>query len=148
MSLFNKKTDDSKKSAAKPAKDAAAPSMKDLYQGTASTTATKSGDKAQAGVKREFHRAHRVLVRPLITEKAANLGVINKYVFAVATDTNKIEVAKAVEATYGIKPTGVTIINMAGKRVRSGRIKGQRQDWKKAIVTLPAGKTINLYEGV
>jgi len=84
----------------------------------------------------------------LVTEKVSNLGALNKYVFAVAPKTNKVEVAKAVKEIYGIKPVNVNMIKMAGKKARYGRISGRRKDWKKAIVTLPAGQTIKIYEGV
>ena len=49
---------------------------------------------------------------------------------------------------YGITPVSVNIQNVRGKRVRFGRVRGKRKDWKKAIVTLPEGKTINVYDGV
>jgi large subunit ribosomal protein L23 len=88
------------------------------------------------------------LIKPLITEKAANVGSLNKYMFAVKKTANKIEVAKAINEVYGIMPDDVNIINVRGKKVRYGRIAGVRSDWKKAIITLPKGKTINIYEGV
>lgn len=89
-----------------------------------------------------------VLIKPAVTEKAGALNELNQYVFVVDRGANKITIAKAVEAFYGVKPVAVNIINMPGKKVVRGRIKGQRSDWKKAIVTLPAGKTIAIYEGV
>jgi len=92
--------------------------------------------------------AHRILIKPLITEKAGFLGHENKYVFEVAIGANKIEIAKAVEEVYSIKPVAVNVMNRDGKKVRRGREFGRRKDWKKAIVELPAGKTINIYEGV
>ncbi|MCF7820677.1 MAG: 50S ribosomal protein L23 [Candidatus Pacebacteria bacterium] len=92
--------------------------------------------------------AYKVLIKPLVTEKAANLSATNQYVFMVAKEANKIEVAKAVYEVYKIKPLGVNIVNNKGKRVRRGRQVGKRKDWKKAIVSLPAGKTLNIYEGV
>ncbi|MDD4332736.1 MAG: 50S ribosomal protein L23 [Patescibacteria group bacterium] len=95
-----------------------------------------------------FSQTYRIIVKPIITEKVTNLGVENKYAFAVARKANKIEIAKAIEETYGIKPLAVNIINMKGKQVRYGRMAGKRKDWKKAIVTLPEGKTIKVYEGV
>ncbi|MCU0679217.1 MAG: 50S ribosomal protein L23 [Planctomycetes bacterium] len=93
-------------------------------------------------------QAYRILIKPLVTEKAANLGAENKYVFAVAPSANKIEITKAVTQVYGIKPISVNIVRVKGKKVRYGRIRGERKDWKKAIIMLPAGKSINIYEGV
>lgn len=89
-----------------------------------------------------------VLIKPAVTEKAGTLNELNQYVFVVDRGANKITIAKAVEAFYGVKPVSINIINMSGKKVTRGRIKGQRSSWKKAIVTLPAGKTIAIYEGV
>ena len=89
-----------------------------------------------------------VLIKPVVTEKAAAVNQLNQYIFQVAKKANKIDIAKAITAFYGIEPVAVNIMNMPGKRVTRGRVKGQRCDWKKAIVTLPAGKTIEIYEGV
>ena len=124
----------------------ASKSMKELYGKSEVTTTTKEGKKVKK--ERKYGNAYRILVKPLITEKAANLGVENKYVFAVAIDANKVEIAKAVDELYGIKPVSVNIIKMQGKKVRQGRTIGRRKDWKKAIIALPKGKTINIYEGV
>ncbi|MFA6194208.1 MAG: 50S ribosomal protein L23 [Patescibacteria group bacterium] len=89
-----------------------------------------------------------MLVSPLITEKATTLVGENKYVFVVASGANKIEIAKAIKATYGVTPLQVNVINVSGKKVARGRIAGQRSDWRKAIVTLAKGEAIKIYEGV
>ena len=117
--------------------------MKDLYQNKEVKSAGNSDKKeTKAG------NAYRVLVRPLITEKATHQGVENKYIFEVALKANKIEVAKAIKEVYGVKPLAVNIIRNLGKNVRYGRMTGKRKDWKKAIVTLSQGETIKVYEGV
>ncbi len=118
-------------------------SMKDLYK-----KESKDKEKKQQKSERKYGLAYRVLLRPLITEKASIMGTENKYFFEVSRDANKVEIAKAIEEVYGVKPVSVNIINMKGKKVRFGRILGKRKDWKKAIVTLPEGKTIKIYEGV
>ncbi|MFZ4648326.1 MAG: 50S ribosomal protein L23 [Patescibacteria group bacterium] len=92
--------------------------------------------------------AYRVLVKPMITEKAAHLGTENKYVFMVSLDANKIEVAKAVNSVYGVKVEKVNLIRCEGKAVVRGRVKGKKKDFKKAIVTLAKGSSISIYEGV
>ncbi|MFA5318288.1 MAG: 50S ribosomal protein L23 [Patescibacteria group bacterium] len=120
-------------------------SMKDLYGQEEGKKRSGKGEQASKG---KFSQAYKVLVRPLITEKAANLGTENKYGFVVDGGANKISVAKAIEQVYGIKPVKVNIINIKGKKVRSRRLMGKRKDWRKAIVTLPKGKSINIYEGV
>jgi len=122
-------------------------SMKDLYKGEPKATkASQAADSKKPA--RQYGRAYRVLLKPLITEKAADLGAENKYVFAVASDANKIEITKAIDEVYGVKPVRVNIIKNQGKKVRYGRTFGKRKDWKKAIITLPKGKTIKVYEGV
>ncbi|MCX6714533.1 MAG: 50S ribosomal protein L23 [Candidatus Uhrbacteria bacterium] len=89
-----------------------------------------------------------VLIRPIVTEKSAILASKNSYVFAVAKSANKIEVAAAIRKMYGMLPESVNIQNVRGKYVRRGKVDGHRKAWKKAIVTLPKGKTLNIYEGV
>ena len=141
-------------SKAKPEKKDAEPkkkSMKDLYGGGQKKTSMKDekGLKARQKVPiRSFGDAYRIIIKPLITEKAANLGSENKYVFAVNLKSNKIEIAKAINEVYGVMPVQVNVISVKGKKVTYGRIIGQRKNWKKAIVTLPKGKTIKVYEGV
>lgn len=98
--------------------------------------------------KKKSMNAYKILLKPLVTEKAANMSADSKYIFEVAVNTNKIEVAKAVEAVYGEKPVSVNIMNYGGKKVTRGRYVGRRKDWRKAIVTLAKGKTINIYEGL
>jgi len=93
-------------------------------------------------------QAYRVLLKPLITEKGTYLAEHNKYLFEVYNYTNKQEIKKAVKAVYGVMPIKVNIINSAGKKVRHGKTNGVTRDKKKAIVTLPKGKNIEVYEGV
>ncbi len=120
-------------------------SMKDLYRDditkkTAKSKASKSGSR--------YDGAFRVLIKPLVTEKATDLTAKNKYVFTVANSANKIEVAKAINEVYGVKAVSVNIISMKGKAVSRGKVTGQRKDWKKAIVSLKKGDSIKIYEGV
>lgn len=113
---------------------------------------TKVADEKKDGLVSEKSKPvaifSSVLVRPLVTEKSAILASKNAYVFAVAKSANKIEVAKAIRSLYGVTPEAVNVQNVRGKYVRRGKIDGYRKAWKKAIVILPAGKTINIYEGV
>ncbi len=141
----SKKVVSDKKETKKTPKKAEDTSMKDLYQDkeVKSSTDTKSKkSKVNSSI------AYKVLVKPLVTEKATNLVSENKYAFIVSVNTNKLEVAKAVKSVYNVDVEGVNIIKMKGKRVSRGRIRGQRSDFKKAIVTLKKGQSINLYEGV
>lgn len=141
MALFGKenKTESKVKTRVK-AKVSSPSTMQDLYKEENSSKPAKAHPSRIAEVN--------VLVRPLVTEKATNLAASGKYVFVISEQANKISVAKAIEAVYGVKPVAVNIVNMEGKRVSRGRINGQRSDWRKAIVTLQSGQTIKIYEGV
>lgn len=83
-----------------------------------------------------------ILLKPVITEKASMSGT---YQFMVAPDANRVEVAKAFAALYNKVPRKVNILSVRGKSVRFGRLKGKRSNWKKAVVYLKKGETIDLY---
>ena len=91
----------------------------------------------------------KVIIRPLLTEKNAVLKEAqNKVVFEVAPDANKIEIKKAVEEAFQVSVKSVNVLNIRGKLKRLGRNMGRRRDWKKAVVTLNEGSTIEFFEGV
>ncbi len=96
--------------------------------------------------KQDTGRAFRILLRPVVTEKGTRLAAMQKYVFEVSPDTNKVEVRRAILALYGIRPVKVNLMNFAGKAVRYGRTTGRTKAWKKAIITLPAGQKIEYLE--
>lgn len=89
-----------------------------------------------------------ILVKPLVSEKAAIAETANTYTFVVTNDATKLTVKRAVKEVYGVMPIRVRMLNVQGKYVRFGRGYGRRSDWKKAIVTLPKGQTIRIHEGV
>jgi len=90
-----------------------------------------------------------IVRRARITEKATALREKqNGYLFEVARDANKIEVKKAVEAIFNVKVTSVRTLRVHGKPKKVGRHAGHRPDWKKAVVTLKKGETIELFEQV
>lgn len=89
-----------------------------------------------------------VLVQPLVTEKGTRQNTLNQYAFVVALSANKIDVQKAVEVVYHVRPVKVNMARVRGRKVRYGKTAGTTNAWKKAIVTLPKGKTIQIYEGV
>ena len=93
---------------------------------------------------------HQVILRPLITEKATRLKEASGTVcFEVARDANKIQIARAVTALFGVKVADVRVANREGKWKRMGRFLGQRKAWKKAYVRLAEGeKPIEFFEGV
>ena len=90
--------------------------------------------------------AREIIIRPLITEKSTTLMAEGKYVFEVAKAANKIEIAKAVSEIFKVKVADVNTINVEGKKKRMGRFVGKRYDFKKAIVKLAAGETIEFFE--
>ena len=94
--------------------------------------------------------AYDIVIRPIITEQSMEDLDIKKYVFEVAKDANKIEIAKAVEEIFGVKVAKVNTLNMQGKEKRTGRYPaGRRPSWKKAMVTLTGdSKSIEVFEGM
>ncbi|MBU0508701.1 50S ribosomal protein L23 [bacterium] len=90
-----------------------------------------------------------VLRKPLLTEKVAALqDKRNQYAFMVAPGANKIEIKRAVEQKYSVTVLQVNTMNVRGKVKRLGRFVGKRADWKKAVVTLKPGDTIELAQNV
>lgn len=87
-----------------------------------------------------------IIIRPLITEKSTTLMAEGKYVFEVAKAANKIEIAKAISQIFNVKVVSVNTVNVEGKVKRMGRSIGKRSDYKKAIVKLAAGETIEFFE--
>ena len=90
--------------------------------------------------------ARDIIIRPLITEKSTTLMAEGKYVFEVAKAANKIEIAKAISQIFNVKVASVNTVNVEGKVKRMGRSIGKRSDYKKAIVELAAGETIEFFE--
>ncbi len=94
--------------------------------------------------------AYDIVMKPIITEQSMEDGELKKYVFQVAVDANKIEIARAVEEIFGVKVAKVNTIRMDGKMKRTGSYPaGRRAQWKKAMVRLTAdSKTIEFFEGM
>jgi|TARA_B000000477_G_C5982138_1_gene181122 large subunit ribosomal protein L23 len=97
---------------------------------------------------------NKILIRPIFTEKMSRLEEERKYSFQVMPSANKLEIKKAVESKFGVKVKKVSTSNRIGKKknmtVRSDgrtiRTNGKRSDWKKAIITLKEGETIDLLD--
>ena len=87
---------------------------------------------------------HDIVKGMIRTEKGANLTSLNKYLFWVAKDSNKIEIKKSVEDIYKVKVDAVNTIMMRGKSKRVRYTVGKTPDWKKAVVTLKEGSKIDL----
>ncbi|MFO0702884.1 MAG: 50S ribosomal protein L23 [Candidatus Andersenbacteria bacterium] len=90
--------------------------------------------------------ADRVLLGPVVTEKAARLAERGTYVFAVARHATKIEVTRAVRELYAVHPTRVAVLNSQRKPKVFAQKYGRRAATRKAYVTLTAGESIELFK--
>ncbi|MCF6276814.1 MAG: 50S ribosomal protein L23 [Candidatus Magasanikbacteria bacterium] len=97
---------------------------------------------------KDTSNAFKVIVKPVVSEKSNSEEAKGKYTFIVAINTNKVEIKKAINDIYGVLPLKVRTSITDGKVKRFGRSRGRRSSFKKAVVTLPKGKTINIHEGV
>ena len=88
-----------------------------------------------------------VLLAPVVSEKAYGLLDQNKYTFLVATDANKTEIKIAVEKVFNVKVLSVNTMNRQGKRLRTAKGFGKRNDTKRAIVHVAAGDRIDIFGG-
>lgn len=93
--------------------------------------------------------AQDIILKPVVSEKSMNGIRDKKYTFEVAPDSNKIEIAKAVEELFKVKVKSVNTVSVKGKMKRVGVHTGLRSDRKKAIVTLTAdSKTIEFFDSM
>ena len=90
--------------------------------------------------------ARDILIKPIVTEKSTALMEERKYTFCVPLSATKIQIRQAVEQIYKVKVQAVNTMRYEGKMKRLGRTQGRRSDWKKAVVTLKPGETIELFE--
>lgn len=89
-------------------------------------------------------RAYRILKKPHVTEKSADLNSKNQYIFEVFQDANKNQIKEAVADVYGVNVLDVNIINVNPKRRRLGRTQGWSSGYKKAIVKIKDGQKIEV----
>ena len=95
-----------------------------------------------------------IIIKPIVTEKqtAITEKFPNRYGFRVSPDANKLEIKKAVEVMYGVNVESVNTTNYAGKKksryTKSGIINGKTSAFKKAIVTLKEGETIDFFSNI
>lgn len=92
---------------------------------------------------------YEIIERPLVTEKSINGASQGKYTFRVRKDANKLEIASAIAEIFQVKVADVNTMIVKGKKRRLGRHpEGKTADWKKAVVTLQPGFTIDVFEGM
>ena len=89
--------------------------------------------------------ARQIIIRPVITERSFDMQEYNRFTFEVAKTASKIEIAKAVEEIFDVKVLKVNTVNVKSKKKRMRNIEGKTRTWKKAIVTLAEGDTIELF---
>ncbi len=94
-----------------------------------------------------------IIIKPIVTEKMTMLtDKLNRYGFRVQKDANKIEIKKAVQDMYNVTVVAVNTSIIPGKKksrnTKSGIIRGAMSDYKKAIVTLKQGETIDYYSNI
>lgn len=88
-----------------------------------------------------------VILGSIVTEKSERMKTVDRqYSFRVSRVVNKIEIRHAVEKLFKVHVTEVRVMNYMGKMRRMGRFQGRKPDWKKAIVTLKKGETIESLE--
>jgi large subunit ribosomal protein L23 len=88
-----------------------------------------------------------ILIKPVVSEKSYSLMDLGKYTFEVDPRSNKTEIKIAVERVFGVKVASVNTLNRQGKTRRTRYGLGKRKDVKRAIVTLVAGETIDVFGG-
>ena len=88
-----------------------------------------------------------VLISPVVSEKSYGQIVQNRYTFRVHSDAHKTQVRQAVEQLFDVKVLNVNIVKVQPKPKRRGMIKGVKPGWKKAVVQLKPGETIEVFQG-
>ena len=88
-----------------------------------------------------------ILIKPVVSEKSYHQITENRYTFRVHKDAHKTQVRQAVEELFEVKVISVNIVKMPPKPKRRGMIKGIKPGWKKAVVQLRKGDSIEIFEG-
>jgi large subunit ribosomal protein L23 len=88
-----------------------------------------------------------VLIAPVVSEKSYGQIVQNRYTFKVHPDAHKTQIRQAVEQLFDVSVLNVNVVKVQPKPKRRGVTKGVKPGWKKAIVQLKAGDSIEIFEG-
>ena len=91
--------------------------------------------------------ASQVILTPIVSEKSYAATTRGSYTFKVHPDAHKTQIRQAVEELFDVHVERVNVIQVRSKPKRRGLFKGTRPGWKKAIVQLRAGDTIEIFEG-
>ena len=90
---------------------------------------------------------NQVLLAPVVSEKSYELIEQRKYAFRVHPDAHKTQIRQAVEELFEVHVQAVNVIKVQPKPKRRGRVRGKKPGWKKAIVQVREGETIEIFEG-
>ena len=101
-----------------------------------------------ASTVKNAERLLQVLLSPVVSEKSTYVGEKhNQYTFRVHDDAHKVEIRQAIEELFDVTVTDVRVVKVQPKPKRRGRSAGTRPGWKKAIVELQPGDSIDIFEG-
>ncbi len=92
-----------------------------------------------------MNSVYNVIIRPIVSERSFDLMGQNKYTFEVAKQAPKEEIAAAVEKLFGVHVLKVNTINVKPKKKRVRYVAGMTRSWKKAVVTIADGETIEVF---
>ncbi len=142
--MATRKTGAAKADATKTGGTRAAGTKTDRAKADAGKTAAKPAVKHGAG-KHNPAQFYSVVRRPIVTEKSTTMQSLrNQFTFEVARSANKIEVKKAVETLFGVKVVKVNIVGVPSKQKRAFGRPGATKPWKKAVITLREGDSIDV----
>ncbi|HEX4519543.1 MAG TPA: 50S ribosomal protein L23 [Gaiellaceae bacterium] len=91
--------------------------------------------------------AHQIILAPIVSEKSYHGSVYGKYTFRVHDDAHKTQIRQAVEELFDVHVVSVNVSKVQAKPKRRGQIKGIKPGWKKAVVQLKPGETIEIFQG-
>jgi large subunit ribosomal protein L23 len=91
--------------------------------------------------------AHQIVLAPIVSEKSYHGSVHGKYTFRVHDDAHKTQIRQAIEELFEVHVVRVNVSKVQPKPKRRGMIKGTKQGWKKAVVQLKPGETIEVFQG-
>ena len=92
--------------------------------------------------------AGQVIIRPVVSEKSYALALASKYTFRVHPDANKTQIRQAIETLFDVDVVEVRTSTVLSKPKRRGYTAGRTRGWKKAVVEVPAGQTIPIFQGL
>jgi large subunit ribosomal protein L23 len=106
----------------------------------------KAASPAKPGISPE--RMYQIILSPIVTEKATGMSERNQFAFRVTLDATKPQIKAAVEGLFNVQVLAVNTLVVRGKRKRFRGREGKRSDWKKAMVRLAEGQSIDLTTGL